>query len=39
MAPVAYTQKGEAIAEKLWEETLVELSFANARDIITQIGN
>ncbi|KAF1345024.1 hypothetical protein BDV97DRAFT_401645 [Delphinella strobiligena] len=38
MAPFLYTQEDEAIAVKLWEEMLVELSCASARDMITQIG-
>jgi len=34
-APIIYKPEGERIAQKLWDETMVELSFAGAQDIIS----
>lgn len=34
MAPILYTEEGRKISEQLWEETLAELSFANAETIL-----
>ena len=37
MTPIIYTEEGQKISEKLWEETLAELSFANVGDILKTI--
>ena len=34
-APIIYNPEGERIAKKLWDETMVELSFAGAQEIIS----
>lgn len=38
MAPFVYTDKGEAVAELLWEETMAELSFANVSEILADLS-
>ncbi|EGE06038.1 short-chain dehydrogenase/reductase [Trichophyton equinum CBS 127.97] len=39
MAPFVYTDKGEEVAELLWEETMTELSFANVSEILEDLSN
>lgn len=38
MAPIIYEPEGPYLAEKLYEETLDEFSFAGARNIVDQIS-
>lgn len=38
MAPLVYEPEGEKIAEKLWQETLNELAFANAANIVNTLS-
>ncbi|KAK8101792.1 short-chain dehydrogenase [Apiospora kogelbergensis] len=38
-SPIVYQPKGKLISERLWRETMLELSFANVEDIIRQAGN
>ncbi|TVY80673.1 Short chain dehydrogenase yanD [Lachnellula suecica] len=38
MAPIIYTPEGEAIRERLWEETVSELSFAKVEDVLGGLG-
>ncbi|OAL70187.1 hypothetical protein A7D00_5718 [Trichophyton violaceum] len=39
MAPFVYTDKGEEMAELLWEETMAEFSFANVSEILEDLSN
>ena len=34
---IAYTKNGEAIKERLWNETMEELKFANASGILASL--
>lgn len=34
MAPFVDTPAGEEVGQRLWEETLADLDFANVRDIL-----
>lgn len=38
MPPLLYEPEGEKIAEKLWRETLDELSFANVANIVDSLS-
>ncbi|RYC60419.1 hypothetical protein CHU98_g5770 [Xylaria longipes] len=38
MAPVVYTTEGERMAQSLWKETMSELSFAGAEDVIEALS-
>lgn len=38
MAPLVYSREGELVREKLWEETMEELSFANVAEIVKQLS-
>lgn len=38
MAPLVYKAKGEKIAKQLWKETLDELAFAKAAEIIESLS-
>lgn len=38
MAPLIYTNEGKGVAEKLWKETMAELSFAKAEEVIDGMG-
>lgn len=35
--PIMYTIEGKKIVEKLWEETMQELSFANVQGILNDM--
>ena len=37
MAPLVEGKKGEAIADKLWGETMAELSFANVEETLVKV--
>lgn len=37
MAPIIYTEEGGKIAKQLWKETMNELSFVNAEDIVEEV--
>lgn len=37
MAPIAYKPEGLRIAKLLYEETLLELSFAGVRDVLEKL--
>ncbi|KAI1878937.1 hypothetical protein JX265_003114 [Neoarthrinium moseri] len=37
MAPIIYTSKGQQISERLWRETMMELSFANVEQILDEL--
>ncbi|KAK3348779.1 putative short-chain dehydrogenase [Lasiosphaeria hispida] len=37
MVPIFYTEEGKEIVQRLWDETLEELSFANVKQIIEDI--
>ncbi|KAI1350306.1 NAD(P)-binding protein [Xylaria sp. FL0043] len=39
LAPILYQPKGQKLAEQLWKETMEELSFAGAADIITSLSD
>lgn len=34
MAPFVYSKEAEPISQRLWEETLQELSFAGVKDVV-----
>jgi len=34
MAPILYKDEGEKIGEKLWQETMEELAFANPEELL-----
>ncbi|PHH84790.1 hypothetical protein CDD83_1396 [Cordyceps sp. RAO-2017] len=38
MAPIIYTEEGKSISEKLWKETMAELSFAGAENILKTVN-
>ncbi|KAK0724467.1 hypothetical protein B0H67DRAFT_568018 [Lasiosphaeris hirsuta] len=38
MVPIFYTDEGKEIVQRLWDETMEELSFANVKKIIEDIG-
>ncbi|GAP85551.2 putative short-chain dehydrogenase reductase family [Rosellinia necatrix] len=38
LAPLIYTSEGERISRALWREIMAELSFANAQDIVDELG-
>lgn len=37
MAPIVYTAEGREISERLWKETMAELSFAGVENILKEI--
>lgn len=37
-APVVYTPEGTQMAQRLWKETMSELSFAGVEDVIEAFG-
>ncbi|KAK8139362.1 retinol dehydrogenase 12 [Apiospora sp. TS-2023a] len=39
LAPIIYKPEGKLVADRLWRETMAELSFAGVEGIINQIGN
>ncbi|KAI0599690.1 hypothetical protein F4775DRAFT_599884 [Biscogniauxia sp. FL1348] len=39
MPPLVYTSEGEKVAQRLWSETMRELSFAGVRDIVEGLGS
>ncbi|KAI1172186.1 NAD(P)-binding protein [Nemania sp. FL0916] len=38
-APIVYTPEGRQMAEKLWKETMSELSFAGVEDVVQTLGH
>ncbi|ROV93882.1 hypothetical protein VPNG_09496 [Cytospora leucostoma] len=38
MAPILYTSEGKEVSERLWKETMAELSFAKVEDIVTAVS-
>lgn len=38
MTPIIYSEEGKVISEKLWRETLAELSFANVEDALEAVN-
>ncbi|RYP60255.1 hypothetical protein DL769_008189 [Monosporascus sp. CRB-8-3] len=38
MAPITYTEEGKKISERLWTETMAELSFAKVQDIVDELS-
>lgn len=38
MAPIIYTPEGKTLSERLWQETITELSFAKVDDILRDIN-
>lgn len=38
MAPIVYKPEGQKIAELLWLETMEELAFAGAGDIVRELS-
>ncbi|RYP48692.1 hypothetical protein DL768_005472 [Monosporascus sp. mg162] len=38
MAPIIYTEEGKKISERLWSETMAELSFAKVQDIVNELS-
>ncbi|KUI58319.1 WW domain-containing oxidoreductase [Cytospora mali] len=38
MAPIVYTPEGKEVSERLWKETMAELSFAKAEDIVNAVS-
>lgn len=39
LVPAIYTEEGKRISEQLWKETMDELSFAKAEDMVNEIKN
>ncbi len=39
LSPIIYTHEGESISEQLWKETMNELSFMKAEDVVKEISN
>ena len=39
LAPIIYTDEGKRISEQLWKETMDELSFAKADEVVRNVSN
>lgn len=39
MAPILYTAEGKEISERLWKETMEELSFVKPEDIVRKVAS
>lgn len=39
MAPTVYTPEGKTITERLWKETMAELSFAKVDEILNALNS
>lgn len=37
MAPIVSTEVGKKLSDRLWEETMEELSFANVEEILRRV--
>lgn len=38
MAPIVYTEEGQALKDQIWDETLAEFGFANMGGIINGLA-